>query len=245
MNLNHVGTPQDQLQLQARSALTLSQDNLVKTSAVRTSSQATAEADNNPSSGAIAGSLRDELRRVTSARITSAAEELFKSNGYRATSIQDIVRAAGTTATTFYRHFKSKAELAWVIQRQLAMAVGEVTDKLDSVKTLKEVRSWLDEYMKMWRRTNLLCDAYWEATLIDEDLRRAVLPDTIALTNRLEGLMSRTQITSRKRTQLRLSLLILMLDRVAYLADAAESESEVGAVLDEFAVVMYKAIFSG
>jgi AcrR family transcriptional regulator len=48
-----------------------------------------------------------ERRRV----IEQAATELFAQRGYAATTVEDIVRAAGVTKPMLYRHFESKQEL--------------------------------------------------------------------------------------------------------------------------------------
>jgi AcrR family transcriptional regulator len=60
------------------------------------------------------------MPRSTSPRLTSAerrrlieraATELFAQRGYAATTVDDIVRAAGVTKPMLYRHFESKQEL--------------------------------------------------------------------------------------------------------------------------------------
>jgi AcrR family transcriptional regulator len=43
--------------------------------------------------------------------IERAATRLFAQNGYAATSVEDIVNAAGVTKPMLYRHFESKQEL--------------------------------------------------------------------------------------------------------------------------------------
>lgn len=45
------------------------------------------------------------------ALIEQAATRLFAQNGYAATSVEDIVAAAGVTKPMLYRHFESKQEL--------------------------------------------------------------------------------------------------------------------------------------
>src|SRR5579859_7273013 len=50
---------------------------------------------------------RSERRRV----IEDAATRLFARRGYAATTVEDIVRAAGVTKPMLYRHFESKQEL--------------------------------------------------------------------------------------------------------------------------------------
>ncbi len=61
-------------------------------------------------------SLRSQLKRLTKERLISSAIELFRLNGFRATSVGDIAKAAGTTPTTFYRYFSSKSDIARLSQ---------------------------------------------------------------------------------------------------------------------------------
>ena len=53
----------------------------------------------------------EETRR----RIIAAAAELFAEHGYHATSLNDVIAAAGSTKGGFYFHFPSKAELALAV----------------------------------------------------------------------------------------------------------------------------------
>ena len=45
-------------------------------------------------------------------RILDQADRLFRSGGFRSVSLDAIVEAAETTKTTFYKHFRSKDDLA-------------------------------------------------------------------------------------------------------------------------------------
>lgn len=54
-------------------------------------------------------SLRQEQKERTVQRLTEAARTAFEQEGYAATTVDDIVRIAGTSRGTFYLHFMSKA----------------------------------------------------------------------------------------------------------------------------------------
>jgi AcrR family transcriptional regulator len=54
---------------------------------------------------------RAEQARRNRRRIVAAAHELLLSQGYRATTMADIARAAGVSAETVYKAFKTKAAL--------------------------------------------------------------------------------------------------------------------------------------
>ena len=55
--------------------------------------------------------LRAAQKRMTYELFLDKGLELFGEKGYAATTVDDIASAAGSTRTTFYLHFASKAEL--------------------------------------------------------------------------------------------------------------------------------------
>ena len=55
--------------------------------------------------------LRRQQRDFTRQKLVDAARELFKRNGTRGTSIDDIAKAAGTSRATFYAHFTDKQDV--------------------------------------------------------------------------------------------------------------------------------------
>jgi AcrR family transcriptional regulator len=67
---------------------------------------------------------RDGLKRQS--ELMAAALGLFAEKGYGATSIEDIVAAAGTARGTFYLHFRGKGDL-------FAMIVEEYLGELEAV----------------------------------------------------------------------------------------------------------------
>jgi AcrR family transcriptional regulator len=54
--------------------------------------------------------LRERRRRETRLDINLAALELFEQRGVAATTVDEIALAAGVSASTFFRHFKTKEE---------------------------------------------------------------------------------------------------------------------------------------
>lgn len=59
---------------------------------------------------------REEKREATRQEILTAASELFRTNGYDATSVDDIVLAANVAKGTFYYHFEAKEDLVLALQ---------------------------------------------------------------------------------------------------------------------------------
>ncbi len=71
----------------------------------------------------VMASLRDAQKRMTRELLLDHGLALFAEKGYPSTTIEDIAGAAGTTRTTFYLHFASKAELLSELLKQVAVEV--------------------------------------------------------------------------------------------------------------------------
>ena len=73
-------------------------------------------------------------------RILDVAADAFQSQGFNATSMHDIVRAAGATGGATYHHFPSKKALALaVIRERVALAIEETW-----ILPMRSARSTLD-----------------------------------------------------------------------------------------------------
>ena len=66
-------------------------------------------------------------------RILDAAEHLVIENGFAATSVDQILTAAGTSKGAFFHHFDSKVDLARVLtERYVAGDIGQLRAGLDA-----------------------------------------------------------------------------------------------------------------
>ena len=67
------------------------------------------------------------------ARILDAAEQLVIENGFAATSVDHVLRRAGTSKGAFFHHFDSKADLARALtERYVAADIGQLHAGLDA-----------------------------------------------------------------------------------------------------------------
>ena len=98
--------------------------------------------------------IRAARKRLTHELLLATARDLFESQGYAATTIDDIAAGAGMTRATLYLHFSSKAELL----EQLVSGVEELFNTAEHAP-LEEVarsgdpaviRSWLDRKLEQW-----------------------------------------------------------------------------------------------
>ena len=77
--------------------------------------------------------------------ILSAAQELFFSKGYEATTVQEIIDAVGIAKGTFYHYFESKVDLldaliASMTEQQLQNAQAILNEEI-------EHESWFSEFL--------------------------------------------------------------------------------------------------
>jgi len=191
-------------------------------------------------------SLRSQLRRLTKERLISSAIELFAKNGFRATSVGDIAKAAGTTPTTFYRYFSSKSDIARLLQDHINVDVKATFERLDDVKrpTKQAIRGWVDQYDQMWQRNHVLCDAFWEATSTDPQLAAELVPITYRLTESIKLVQSLGEGETKSKFQTRLVLMYLLMDRLLYLVNIQQRNANGLRMLDEFSEILRSALFS-
>ena len=77
---------------------------------------------------AVAPGKRPRFRREM---ILAAAADLFRSHGFRGTSVEDIGAAVGTSGAAIYRHFKNKEDLlAGLVDRALERARADIAGAL-------------------------------------------------------------------------------------------------------------------
>jgi TetR/AcrR family transcriptional regulator, transcriptional repressor for nem operon len=81
-------------------------------------------------------------------RILSAASKMVRERGVDATSIADVMEAAGMTNGGFYRHFQSKDEM---IAAAIRAAFDEIADRFDrrlhQDGAAAAIEAYVDEYL--------------------------------------------------------------------------------------------------
>lgn len=111
--------------------------------------------------------LRAAQKRMTYELFLEKGLELFGTKGYAATTVDDIASAAGSTRTTFYLHFASKAEL-----------MSALLEKVDTILTSSDdpplpvvvesgsralIRAWLDRKFSQWDEIKPYLTASYQA----------------------------------------------------------------------------------
>ena len=122
--------------------------------------------------------LRELQKQMTRRLLLDNALEQFSTKGYAATTIDDIAAGAGTTRTTFYLHFSSKAEMIHEIIRDLdAMFTGADDPPLATVIERGErglIEAWLDRKFDQWVDGKPYLQAAYQAAPTDFELDEAL-----------------------------------------------------------------------
>lgn len=90
-------------------------------------------------------SLQEARKAFARRHICEAARDLFHRQGYGATTLEHIARAAGTRRTTLYSHFADKAEILEAIGVEYHSALAGLVDSLPGpTPTRAEIENWFD-----------------------------------------------------------------------------------------------------
>jgi AcrR family transcriptional regulator len=99
--------------------------------------------------------------------LAAAAAEQFRAKGYRRTSVDDIVAAAGVARGTFYKYFSDKQDLLVALAAEIygpALAFAHRLDDVDFLADESKLRHWLATYVEFYDRYSGCIDTWAERT---------------------------------------------------------------------------------
>jgi AcrR family transcriptional regulator len=115
----------------------------------------------------------DEAPRAGPARtaLLEAARDVFVSRGYHGTRVDDIVEAAGVSHGAFYRYFKNKDELAYLLGVQAMQTVSTTLTAIPDVgndgANDQALRRWLRSYSRAQAKETSMFRVLVDAALQD------------------------------------------------------------------------------
>jgi AcrR family transcriptional regulator len=159
--------------------------------------------------------MRAVQKERTRQAIRGAAVALFASQGYSATTIDDITTAVGASRGTFYIHYESKARIVAEVYEDVVMR--ETLDfyrRLDGIydRGGGELRDWLDDAIGFFERHHEIlrfADEAFSAEPNFEELSPPRQLDRCAAA--MPRYLARHQGRKRQQAQLQLELLILQI----------------------------------
>jgi AcrR family transcriptional regulator len=122
-------------------------------------------------------SLRQAQKELTRSRLVDAAGEMFRAKGYAATTIDDVVSAAGATRATFYLHFGGKVDLIAEIHKRIEPELERVNEELTAAirdGQRAAIARWLDSAFRLWESLKDVASAQQEAAASEPQIRAAM-----------------------------------------------------------------------
>jgi AcrR family transcriptional regulator len=97
---------------------------------------------------------RTKLQEETRERLLRAAQQVFDRHSYAATSVEDILVAAGASRASFYRHFNSKWDMASALCGEVMPEAWQLWHELaDSGNPSESVlKDWLRRRLALYHR---------------------------------------------------------------------------------------------
>ena len=122
------------------------------------------------------GTLRDEQKRATRAKLVDAARTLFEERGYAAVTVDDIASVVGCSRATFYVHFASKVEMLKTIgaagMAASAFAFYIDLDRVLDTNSRVEFTAWLERAFDWFDENKRLLPAWDEAVALETGVPR-------------------------------------------------------------------------
>jgi len=181
-------------------------------------------------------------------RLKNAALELFGTNGYERTSIEDIARRARLATGTFYQHYRSKRQLLLALMDDFLAGMARLN--LSSPSPAGDVRGMLRALLARGLATDrryLGANRAWqEAILSDTALAASQTDIRHWTTERIAGLLKLLQLSPAARPIADIHALADVVDSLCWslVAEAASTgRDQLEAKIDAVVALIYHAVF--
>jgi AcrR family transcriptional regulator len=118
--------------------------------------------------------LRATQKQMTRRLLLDHGLALFRTKGYAAATVDEIAAGAGTTRTTFYLHFPSKAHLVQALVEDARETMTEISEpSLTEVVERGErtpIEVWIGRRFDMWPRIGPQLRAAYQAATIEPEI---------------------------------------------------------------------------
>ncbi|NKR44600.1 TetR/AcrR family transcriptional regulator [Prescottella equi] len=161
------------------------------------------------------GTLREEQKRATRAKLVAAARNQFESRGYAAVTVDEIASEVGCSRATFYVHFPGKLEILEAVSAEATsvMSYYEDLDRVLETRSRAEFTQWLARVFEWFQENRRMLPAYDEAVALEPELRTVARRELSALPNAMTQFLGQWPEEDRDEARLRIELLLAQLER--------------------------------
>ncbi|PTR24078.1 TetR family transcriptional regulator [Rhodococcus sp. OK519] len=161
------------------------------------------------------GTLREEQKRATRAKLVAAARNQFESRGYAAVTVDEIASEVGCSRATFYVHFPGKLEVLQAISAEATsvMSYYEDLDRVLETRSRVQFTQWLARVFQWFQENRRMLPAYDEAVALEPELRTVARRELTALPNAMTQYLEQWPEEDQDEARLRIELLLAQLER--------------------------------
>lgn len=178
-------------------------------------------------------------------RLLDAGIEVFARQGFHATRVDDIVKAARTSHGTFYLYFANKDDLFRALASDVADQMADLVEALGPVTPDEagrdELRAWLARFSDIYARCGPVIGAWTEAETEGTEVGR-IGTDVLGGFTLALGRQIADQVHDLEPTVAAMAL-VAMIERYHYYALAGMVKADRGGVLDTLAAVTHAGLF--
>jgi AcrR family transcriptional regulator len=165
--------------------------------------------------------VREEQKLLTERRILESALQVFEEKGYNASTVEDIVAAAGIARGTFYLHFKNKEHLVQSLTAELGPEVANLYHELDELVTSHSgdssaaIREWMSRTLSWFDEHRTIALVWQEISVSEPELE---MERTVWVAGQMHRYLDQWPTDQREAARLRIVLLIQQLARAFLLS---------------------------
>lgn len=163
--------------------------------------------------------VREELREVTRQRLLAAAEGVFSRDGYSGATVGDIATAANVSRATFYLHFTDKSDALMAVMAANLVDTPEYWREVDAALVDGDraaLRASLANTLRWYEQHAGLLRPVREGLAANPALAAQALSPFAGFADEMSGYLERVGSPDRARAHVRLQLLMIQLDQLAY-----------------------------
>ncbi|MCW2605218.1 MAG: TetR/AcrR family transcriptional regulator [Pseudonocardiales bacterium] len=163
--------------------------------------------------------VRDELRELTRQRLLTAAETVFEHDGYVRTTIGNIAKLANVNRATFYLHFTDKPDILLAVMRMNLADTPGYWHEIDVALVdggRAALRAALSNTLRWYQQHGRVLRPVREALATEPHLAEQTEGTFAGFADEMAEYLAGVAPGERERAHLRLQLLIIQLDQIAF-----------------------------
>jgi AcrR family transcriptional regulator len=179
-------------------------------------------------------------------KLLDAGAQVFATNGYYATRVDDIVKLAKTSHGTFYLYFANKEDLFRALAEEVADAMRELAESLAPLRSgaagRAELRAWIAQLSDLYEHYGPVIRAWTEAEIGGSEFGRLGTDVLSQFTRVLYQRIAEVAPPDLDAAVASLAL-VAMLERLNYYVLSRQVRIDREAMIDTLARVMHASLF--